>query len=500
MNLQEIASIAPSHRQLAWQRLGFYGFIHFGMNTMTNREWGEGHEDLSLFNPEKLDAREWVSLLRESGMQAVILTCKHHDGFCLWPSEYSAHTVANTPWRGGRGDLVKEVSDACREYGLKFGVYLSPWDRTESSYGEGKAYDDFYVSQLTELLRNYGEIGCVWLDGANGEGPSGKKQSYDWDRYYKVVRRCQPGCVISVCGPDIRWVGNEAGHTRVEEWSVVPGPLRDAEKTSEKSQQADDGQFSRSFNSMEEDLGSRRAIEAYDGEWVWYPAEVNTSIRPGWFYHAEEDDRVRSGKELFEIYLNSVGGNATFLLNVPPNARGEIARPDRDSLLDLGRRIAELHDESPSANARLAVSSTDRLTSVEAWLDGGFAHTSRPVDESQSNIFASDWDFWKPDTADAAPWLELTLSGETKVNAVVLREHIRLGQRIEAFEIWSESEEAAGFPADTKSWNRVASGTIVGYQRIVRLNRPVSGTIRIIFKAYRGFMTLAHVRPAHIRD
>ncbi|WP_343044576.1 alpha-L-fucosidase [Saccharibacillus qingshengii] len=232
MNLHEIAAVAPSSRQLAWQRLEFYGFIHFGMNTMTGREWGEGHEDPAWFNPERLDAEEWVLLFKEAGMRALILTCKHHDGFCLWPSRFSSHTVARSPWREGKGDLVRETAEACRKHGLKFGIYLSPWDRTESSYGSGQAYDDFYINQLTELLTQYGEISCVWLDGANGEGPNGKKQFYDWPRYYEVVRRLQPGCVISVCGPDIRWVGNEAGETRAEEWSVVPAPLRDAEKRS----------------------------------------------------------------------------------------------------------------------------------------------------------------------------------------------------------------------------------------------------------------------------
>lgn len=441
---------------------------------MTGREWGEGHEDLSIFDPRSLDAEEWVAILAGSGMRAVILTCKHHDGFCLWPSEYSKHTVAYTPWCDGNGDLVRGVSEACRKYGLKFGIYLSPWDRTESSYGEGEAYDDFYVHQLTELLTNYGEIGCVWLDGANGEGPSGKKQFYNWERYYEVIRRLQPGCVISVCGPDIRWVGNEAGQTRNEEWSVVPAPLRDAEKTAEKSQQADDGEFSRSFNSMEEDLGSRQAIAAYDGEWVWYPAEVNTSIRPGWFYHKEEDEKVRNGKELFEIYLNAVGGNATFLLNVPPDAQGRIAKPDRLALEDLGRRISQLQDTLLMQEAILRTSSGQ--ASVEAGLS---IHSNE--------TFA----FWQPEESDIEPWIELTLEQPQWIDTLGLGEHLASGQRIEAFEVFAKI--VGGDAGIGEEWQTIAKGGIVGHLRVLRFEPVKTSQIRVVMKQYREFPTLSRL-------
>ncbi|MEJ8306189.1 alpha-L-fucosidase [Saccharibacillus sacchari] len=472
MNLHEIAKVAPSARQLAWQRLEFYGFIHFGMNTMTGREWGEGHEDLSIFDPRSLDAEEWVAILAGSGMRAVILTCKHHDGFCLWPSRYSQHTVAYTPWRDGNGDLVKEVSEACRKYGLKFGVYLSPWDRTESSYGEGEAYDDFYVHQLTELLTHYGEIGCVWLDGANGEGPSGKKQFYNWERYYEVIRRLQPGCVISVCGPDIRWVGNEAGQTRTQEWSVVPAPLRDAEKTAEKSQQADDGEFSRSFNSMEEDLGSRQAIAAYDGEWIWYPAEVNTSIRPGWFYHREEDKQVRSGEELFEIYLNAVGGNATFLLNVPPDAQGRIAEPDRVALKDLGQKISQLRDTSLMQGGSVRTSSGQASAEIVS---------SAPSGENDS--------FWQPEKKDLDPWLELTWEQPQWINTLGLGEHLPVGQRIEAFEVLARTVDDP--KKNVGEWQLIAEGSIVGHLKVLRFPSVQTSQVRVVMKQYREFPTLS---------
>ncbi|GAA2500237.1 alpha-L-fucosidase [Winogradskya humida] len=333
------ATIRPSARQLSWQRMEFYGFIHFGMNTMTDREWGEGHDDPALFDPSSLDADQWVTALKSAGMTGVILTAKHHDGFCLWPSDATSYTVASSPYRK---DIVAEVAEAARRQGLKFGIYLSPWDRTEASYGSGAGYDDFYVAQLTELLTRYGPVFTVWLDGANGEGPNGRRQVYDWDRYYAVVRELQPGAVISVCGPDVRWCGNEAGETRPDEWSVVPRSLQDAERIASLSQQADDGTFATRVRSDDRDLGSRAALTGHD-DLVWYPAEVNTSIRPGWFHHPLEDVRVRSADELFAIYLRSVGGNSTFLLNVPPARDGLISPPDLAVLSSLGELITDFH-------------------------------------------------------------------------------------------------------------------------------------------------------------
>lgn len=480
MNLNEIFNIRPSSRQLSWQKLEFYGFIHFGMNTMTGREWGTGHEDPVLFNPKQLDATEWVAILKQAGMKAVILTCKHHDGFCLWPSRYTKHTVAASPWKGGKGDVVREVSDACQKAGLKFGVYLSPWDRTEASYGEGAAYDDFYVNQLTELLTQYGEISCVWLDGANGEGPSGKRQQYDWDRYYETIRRLQPQCVISVCGPDIRWVGNEAGHTRREEWSVVPRALQDAEKTAEKSQQTDDPSFARSINSMEEDLGSRRAIARYGGEWVWYPAEVNTSIRPGWFYHAEEDGQVRSDRELFDIYLKSVGGNAMFLLNIPPNRDGVIAAPDREVLAKLGRRIQELNDP--------------RLNEGAVWI-GSSAASQEEAAEALAE--ATPDRAWRPSASDAEPWVQIVLPEARAFNAVILQEQIEQGQRVEAFELWASELTEDKSNEETVllgEWRLIGEGSIIGYKKIVILPVTTARRVKVVFKQYREYPTLAAIQ------
>lgn len=218
---EKLAEIVPHERQLRFQQLEFYAFIHFTVNTFTDREWGDGTESPEIFRPDKLDADQWVRAVKSAGMKGLILTCKHHDGFCLWQSKTTKHTVAYSPWKNGCGDVVREVSKSCKKYGIKFGVYLSPWDRNCTLYGQGKAYDDFFVKQLTELLTNYGEVFSVWFDGACGEGANGKKQYYDWERYYSVIRELQPNACISVCGPDVRWCGNEAGYTRAAEWTPV---------------------------------------------------------------------------------------------------------------------------------------------------------------------------------------------------------------------------------------------------------------------------------------
>lgn len=343
--INEAIKVVPTKRQLNWQQLEFIGFIHFGINTFNDAEWGTGNEDISIFNPSELDAEQWVKALQSAGMKGLILTCKHHDGFCLWPSQYTNHTVSNTPYKNGKGDIVKEVSEACKKYGMKFGVYLSPWDMTDERYGTGKEYNDFFVNQLEELLTKYGEIFEVWFDGANGEGPNGKVQEYDWPRYYELIRKLQPNAVIAIMGPDVRWVGNEAGKVRENEWSVVPTMYSDPNYTANNSQKVDDGQFALKFELEDEDLGSREVIEKFDGNLIWYPAETDVSIRPGWFYHENEDDKVKTSEELFDIYKNSVGGNSLLLLNIPPNKKGLIANADLNELRLLGEKINQLNTD-----------------------------------------------------------------------------------------------------------------------------------------------------------
>ena len=350
---RRLVQVVPSPRQLALQEMGFYAFVHFTINTFTDREWGDGTESPALFNPARFDADQWVAAIRAAGMKALILTCKHHDGFCLWPSRHTRHSVAASPWRGGQGDVVAEVAAACRRGGIAFGIYLSPWDRHEPCYGSGKPYDDFFIAQLTELLTGYGEICSVWFDGACGEGPNGKKQYYDWERYYQTIRTLQPNACIHVCGPDIRWCGNEAGDTREAEWSVVPRRTADTEKIAAASQQQDDAAFRlRTIRAQDRDLGSR-ALLADEPVLIWYPAEVNTSIRPGWFWHAAEDEQIRPLEKLIDIYEKSVGGNATFLLNIPPTSEGLFHPNDVARLQQLGDYIRASYSSNQAEEAAL---------------------------------------------------------------------------------------------------------------------------------------------------
>lgn len=414
--------VTPSKRQLAWQETEFYAFIHFSVNTFTDREWGDGTEPPSCFDPAQLDPAQWARCIRDAGMKGAILTCKHHDGFCLWPSRYTDHTVAASPCPR---DVVREFSDACHQYGLKFGVYLSPWDRHSALYGTGKPYDNNFVNQLRELLTNYGPVFSVWLDGACGEGPCGKRQSYDWERYYAVVRELQPDACISVCGPDVRWCGNEAGYTRKSEWSVVPRRTRDTEKIQEKSQTGDTAEFrQRKISAGDEDLGSRDAVRD-EPDLVWYPAEVNTSIRPGWFYHPEEDGQVKPLDELIRIYESSVGGNASFLLNIPPTPEGLIHENDAARLRELGAYLRETYRRDLAEEAR--------ITRTE-------------------------------DTVHLL-WPE-----PVTVSRIVLMEDIAQSQRVEAFAVY----DGGG--------TELYSGTVIGYKKIVPLESCVTDrlTIRIL--------------------
>lgn len=330
--LQKAAQVTPAPRQLAWQQLELTAFIHFGMNTFSDREWGDGTESPALFRPAELDADQWVRVLQGAGFRGMILTCKHHDGFCLWPSAHTEYSVKNAPWKGGRGDVVKEMADACRRAGMKFGVYLSPWDRHDPRYGDSPAYNAYFLAQLEELLTNYGDIFEVWFDGACAEGPNGKKQEYDWAAYFALIRRLQPDAVISIEGPDVRWVGNEAGRGRESEWSVYPyGRLVTA---------GDQGFLVSGEDCTKPDLGSDELLAALDPRWeylFWYPAQVDTSIRPGWFYHTWEDEKVKPLHELVRIYQQSVGNNAQLLLNIPPDTRGKISEPDIRRLEEFGR-------------------------------------------------------------------------------------------------------------------------------------------------------------------
>jgi alpha-L-fucosidase len=464
-----LASIRPSERQLAWQQMEFYAFVHFGMNTMTGREWGLGHEDPVLFDPSDLDVDGWMTAIASAGMTGVILTAKHHDGFCLWPSRATKHTVAASPWQSGRGDLVRQVAEAAARHDLRLGIYVSPWDRTEATYGTGNAYDDFFVEQLTELLSDYGQVFSVWFDGANGEGANGKHQVYDWDRYYRVIRKLQPDAVISVCGPDVRWCGNEAGQTRSDEWSVVPAGLRDVERIADDSQHEDDGEFARLVRSDEDDLGSRSALRGHLDDLVWYPAEVNTSIRPGWFYHRDEDDQVRSAEELMGIWYSSVGGNACFLLNVPPNAAGRTSEPDADVLDELGVLIADY---------------SARRVSTTVTVSSGV------VPEGFGSAADAPGIPWEPTADDARPTVVLHFERPMAIEAIEVREDIRTGQRIEDLVVVGKNGDEAF---------SLGSVHAVGHRRILRFEPRILDAARLEIRGSRAVPRLLAVTAVAAR-
>lgn len=367
--------LVPSAKQLAWQQLEMTAFLHFGVNTFTDREWGDGTESPSIFNPEKLDAEQWVSVLKDAGFKLVILTAKHHDGFCLWPTKTTKHSVAASPWKGGKGDVVSDLRRACDKYGMKMGVYLSPWDRNAECYGDSPRYNDMFVAQLTELLTNYGRIDEVWFDGACGEGPNGKKQEYDWTRFKTVIKTLQPDAVVAIMGDDVRWVGNEKGLGRETEWSataLMPGIHAGSDAYNKKL-----GLFSKA-----KDLGGRGIVARAD-RLFWWPSEVDVSIRPGWFFHEKEQPRTLH--ELANIYLNSVGRNSVLLLNVPPNKDGLI-NPDDCA------RLQELH----------------------RWISDNLSNPI-PVDKKNN--------------------LSVEFRKSHKVNCVLMQENISKGQRVESFNV-----------------------------------------------------------------
>ena len=431
----EMASrLVPTPQQLEWQRMELTAFLHFGVNTFTGREWGDGTEDPAIFNPTSLDCEQWVRTLKEAGFKMAIITAKHHDGFCLWPTKTTRHSVASSSWKDGKGDVVRELRDACQKYGIKFGVYLSPWDRNASCYGDSPAYNQFFIEQLTELLTNYGEVHEVWFDGANGEGPNGKKQIYDWDAILKTIRRLQPKAVTAIMGDDVRWVGNEKGIGRETEWSatvLTPGIYpRSGEQNKEL------GIFGKA-----KDLGGRDIV-ARATELFWYPSEVDVSIRPGWFYHADQDKQVKSLSHLTDIYFKSVGYNSVLLLNIPPDLRGLINENDV-------QRLKEFSGYLKNTFARNYV-----LKGNEAW--HGTSGTVRQYD----------------------------IQKDALVNAFMIQEDISKGQRIESFLVEAYKDG---------SWIHMAEGTTVGYKRLIRFSDTRPERIRVTIRSARGVADVAAV-------
>ena len=457
------ASIVPSERQLRWQEMEFYAFMHFGINTFTNSEWGNGNEDPELFNPEKLDCRQWAKVCQLAGMKGIILTCKHHDGFCLWPSAYTEHSVRSSKWKDGKGDVVAECAKACAEFGLKFGVYLSPWDRHEPSYGSGEEYNNFFKNQLRELLTSYGELFCVWFDGACGEGPNGKVQEYDWDGYYKLIRELQPNAAISISGPDVRWCGNEAGVCRKSEWSVVPYWHSNSELVAAASQH-DVSKPPKKINPTALDLGSRKAIKKCN-KLIWYPAEVDVSIRKGWFYHPEEDYSVKPLSKLMDIYYSSVGANASFLLNIPPTPEGKIHEKDIETLLSMG--------------AQLEIDFNENLAEDSVMTDSQHLNSKHTGQKALSHNPDEYWHSGEnPDGAE----LILDIGDEYDIDKIVLGEHIKTGQQIEKFSLYAKING---------KWKKLASETTIGYKRICRFKEIRVRYFKLVIEKARCFATIS---------
>ena len=457
--IRKAANIIPSARQLRWQKLELTAFFHFGVNTFTNREWGTGKEDPKIFNPKNLNANQWVQVAKDAGFKQVILTAKHHDGFCLWPTKTTEHSVKNSPWKNGKGDVVREVAVACKKQNMGFGVYLSPWDRNSSFYGTDE-YNDFFVKQLTELLTNYGRIDEVWFDGANGEGPNGKKQVYDFNRWYQLIRKLQPAAVIAIMGPDVRWVGTETGYGRETEWSVVPTDNLNAEVISSNSQQG--VAFKPQGDMTGDDLGSRSKIINAKGL-VWYPAETDVSIRPGWFYHPEENTKVKSLEKLLDIYFHSVGRNSVLLMNIPPDKDGLINEADMKILKEWKKLRTDIFKNNL---AKDAVVSSANGTNVKAILDGDYST------------------YWTTKEKDTTAIIELNLKGTKTFNVLSLQENINIGHRIEQFEMDYWNGDA---------WQKAAEGTTVGYKRLIQFDPITTEKVRLKILSARLNPTIAEL-------
>ncbi|MBD0375627.1 MAG: alpha-L-fucosidase [Flavisolibacter sp.] len=433
----------PSEKQIAWHDMEMNAFIHFTTNTFTGLEWGYGNENPSIFNPTALDALQWVRTLKKAGFKGVILTTKHHDGFCLWPSKFTEHSVKNSPWKKGRGDVVKEVAEACKQEGLKFGVYLSPWDRNRADYGS-PSYIQYYRNQLTELFTQYGPVFEMWFDGANGGngyyGGANETRKingatyYDWPNTLNIVRSLQPQVLFfSDAGPDIRWCGNERGIAGETNWNTISNDTLYAGKPG----------IEKLLNTGSED-GKK-----------WIPAEVDVSIRKGWFYHAQEDSLVKTPERLFDIYLTSVGRGSTLLLNVPPDQRGLIHQNDVKALKGFRQLLDQEFKINLTKGAKITADTYRGKNAAYA--------ASQMIDANKETYWATD-DVIKTGT------IEIDFGKNKTIKYVVLQEYIRLGQRVKSFtiDVWQNNE-----------WKQVASATTIGYKRIMKLEPVLTNKVRI---------------------
>ncbi len=424
----------PSDAQLKWQKMETNMFIHFGPNTFTSAEWGDGTESADVFAPSDLDCRQWASTAKAAGMKGIIITAKHHDGFCLWPNPVSGHTVAQSSWRDGKGDVLKELSEACREYGLEFGVYVSPWDRNDPHYGTDE-YNDVFRRTLEDVLGRYGEVFEQWFDGACGEGPNGKVQVYDWNLFNNTVYKMQPDAVIfSDIGPGCRWVGNEYGSAGSTCWGTI-----------NVSWLSQGGNIDRGILNSGEMNGEK-----------WVPAETDVSIRPGWFWRESENSRLKSLGNLMKIYYESVGRNSLLLLNVPPDTRGHIY--EADSLRLMAFRAA-----------------LDYVLSVD-YAEGAMISASDVRGDSEmfspANLLDEDYDsYWAVDDGIMTPYVTLEFDSPRTFNRVMLQEYIPLGQRVYSFTVEAMSEDG--------QWTEIARETTIGYKRIVLVPQTTAVALRV---------------------
>ena len=420
----------PSAVQQKWQDANFYLFMHFGPNTFTDLEWGKGSEKEEVFNPTSLDCRQWCRIAKAAGAKGIVITAKHHDGFCLWPSAYSKHTVAQSSWKNGHGDVLKALSMACKEAGLSFGVYLSPWDRNNPAYGT-PAYNDVFVNMMKEVVANYGPFFEFWWDGANGEGPNGKKQQYDWHRFESTLREIAPNTpVFSDIGPDIRWAGNESGYAGTTNWNLL-----------------DTAGFKRGVGAPPGDTLNQGNVNGAN----WIPAECDVSIRPGWFYHQAEDSLVKKPETLFAIYLKSVGRGANLILNVPPDRRGLITAYDSTALMEFAR----LRQES----FRSSLIKTDRS---KIWL--GKKEVSAALTDADEKTWVNLGKSY------ANNFMEVRFNKAQKLNCIELKEPTQNGQRVKSFtiELWNGNQLLYHL-----------GETTIGHQRIISFPRQTVSRIRI---------------------
>lgn len=430
----------PNENQLRWQHMEYYAFIHFSINTYTDMAWGMGNEDPKLFNPTKLDCRQWARICKEAGMKGIIFTAKHHSGFCLWPSKYTEYSVKNAPWKNGKGDVVREMADACKEYGLKFGVYLSPWDRNHPDYGKPE-YITYFRNQLQELLTDYGDIFEVWYDGANGgSGYYGganetrkidRKTYYDWPNTYKLVRRLQPNIVIWNDGgdrADLRWVGTEDGYVGETNWSLL-----------------------NATGDVPEEM-LRNGVE--NGN-AWVPGEVNTSIRPEWFYHEREDRKVKNLPQLMDIYYQSIGRNATLLLNFPVMPNGLIHEKDEKAAQEFAKAVKEAFALNLAKNASATASQVRGKSATYA--------AGKAIDADKES-------YWATDDAARSASLTIDFKKSTAFNRFLVQEPIRLGQRVKSFTVEALVDG---------SWKEIAKETTIGYKRILRFPTVEATKLRL---------------------